>query len=643
MKYLITILFFWSQAAFATNYYVDNSGSDANAGTSAGTAWQTIAKVNSFASFVGGDSILLNTNGTWMEKLIVNTSGVIISSYGIGNKPIITGLKTVTGFTNVGNIWSANVPYSVPSLNTVLIDGKIRAKGRYPNTGYLTLTANVGRGQITGSLTGTPDYTGAECVVRSAHWILDVVKIASQSGGTLAFRDSLTYIPLPFGGTGYFIQNSPLVLDTLGEWAYDSTAKKIYVYATSSPNVQISTIDTLVYVHNQNNVTFNNIQFIGANMSAVFLDTTRFTTIKNCIVNNSGRLGIQGFKAPRSTIQNNSVLNSLSGGIYLREMSGYFGLNQTCDSSLIDNNLIRNTGHLAGMGMSGNGRYMGINIAGHDQVITNNRMDSTGFNGIVWYGRRSQIKYNYVTYSCFIKDDGGAINTGIAPNFDAFYDTGSIVRKNIVVDIIGATDGTNYVQQASGIMFDNQTRGVTADSNTVINPFQAGIIFNDGRYCNLYDNTIISKGRSHGLYIGAAGGFGIWERNIFYNSDSTFYCVYDLTVLPSAKSDYNYFLRPLKQTGILNNRDLPYWTATYYRDSNSVLMPPHTTSALPIIAINPTHSDSTIFLSGFYIDAKGGIHNNSATIPPFCSLILFKSDYDIYKTQFRVGNLIFKQ
>lgn len=648
MRLILTILLFLSVNANATNYYVDNIGDDDNTGTSAAFAWQTISKVNSFP-FLPGDYIYFKSGGIWNEKLIIPITGIAIGAYGTGNKPIITALKAITGFTDTGdNIWVADVPESVPSLNTVLIDGDMRAKGRYPNTGWLTLTKNIGRGQIIGDLMNEEDYMGAECVVRSSHWVIDVVKILSQSGDTLTFRDSLTYVPLTFGGTGFFIQNTPSVLDTLGEWAYDSTLKKIYVYATSSPSVQISTIDTLVYVYNKDSVTFDGLQFTGGNMASMFLDSAKHTTIKNCLFNSSGRIAIQGFKAPYTLIQKDSILNSWSGGIYLREMTGYYALNQTCDTSIIDSNYIKNTGTKAGMGMSGNGRYIGIDIVGHNQTITNNRMDSTGFNGIVWYGRRSQIKYNYVTTSCFVKDDGGAINTGIAPNLPDSYDTGSIVRKNIIVDVIGAKDGTNFVQQASGIMLDNSTGKVLVDSNTIINPYVAGIMQNDGRNNKLVNNTVI--GGTHIvytslLYIGSSGGTVYFKNNILYSQDSLMACILLYFIDSTGVSDSNYFIRPTQQNRILqwggSKYSLSGWTGLTTYDSNSVLMPSYTTSDLPIIGINPTHSDSTISLNGLYIDAKGNTHNNSAVIPSFGSLILFKADYEIYRSQFSVGTLKF--
>ncbi len=92
MRYLITILFLYSFSAYSTNYYIDNSGSDLYAGTAPGLAWATIAKVNA-STFLPGDSILFNRNGTWNERLIFPSSGTLanpiyIGAYNNGNKPV---------------------------------------------------------------------------------------------------------------------------------------------------------------------------------------------------------------------------------------------------------------------------------------------------------------------------------------------------------------------------------------------------------------------------------------------------------------------------------------------------------------------------------------------------------------------------
>ncbi len=58
-----------------TVYYVDcNAANDSGNGTSTGTAWKTINKVNT-SSFSAGDSILFNKGCIWREQLTVPSSG----------------------------------------------------------------------------------------------------------------------------------------------------------------------------------------------------------------------------------------------------------------------------------------------------------------------------------------------------------------------------------------------------------------------------------------------------------------------------------------------------------------------------------------------------------------------------------------
>ncbi|MBD2846995.1 right-handed parallel beta-helix repeat-containing protein [Paenibacillus sp. IB182496] len=82
--------------AAGTTYYVDDTGGDdANAGTSAGAAWQTLAKVNSVV-FQPGDAILFKAGGVWSGALTPQGSGsegspITIDRYGDGDKPLLAG------------------------------------------------------------------------------------------------------------------------------------------------------------------------------------------------------------------------------------------------------------------------------------------------------------------------------------------------------------------------------------------------------------------------------------------------------------------------------------------------------------------------------------------------------------------------
>ena len=110
-KYLLTIILllllsFSGTNALAADYYVDATGGDDEAaGTSAETAWKTVAQVNDFAAspgFQSGDTINFKRGETWSndETLGRDGSGYInwgaingltIQDYGTGDLPWLNG------------------------------------------------------------------------------------------------------------------------------------------------------------------------------------------------------------------------------------------------------------------------------------------------------------------------------------------------------------------------------------------------------------------------------------------------------------------------------------------------------------------------------------------------------------------------
>jgi len=122
-KILFIILLFSSLIGFGqTTYYFKDGGNDGNTGLSDAQAWATIAKISGKA-FSAGDSILLKRGDTWNvsregTNLNLTESGtlanpIVISTYGSGAKPIITGRDTIPGWSGPGN-WtnsSGNVWY----------------------------------------------------------------------------------------------------------------------------------------------------------------------------------------------------------------------------------------------------------------------------------------------------------------------------------------------------------------------------------------------------------------------------------------------------------------------------------------------------------------------------------------------------
>lgn len=78
-----------------TVYYVDSvSGNNANSGTSTGSAWQSLAKVNS-SNFVAGDVVAFKRGQTFSGSATIDNAGtssnfITVTAYGSGNQPILT-------------------------------------------------------------------------------------------------------------------------------------------------------------------------------------------------------------------------------------------------------------------------------------------------------------------------------------------------------------------------------------------------------------------------------------------------------------------------------------------------------------------------------------------------------------------------
>ena len=152
-------------SASATTYYVSSStGSDSNAGTSSGAAWQTMGKVNAQA-FLPGDTILLRRGDVWNESLTPGSSGaagnpITFDAYGVGAAPNVTGYYAVppTAWVLVtGNAWKAAVPATFSTVNFCLF-GSVWGQKVAASTSNLTAQWNfyLANGFIYVFSVGTP-------------------------------------------------------------------------------------------------------------------------------------------------------------------------------------------------------------------------------------------------------------------------------------------------------------------------------------------------------------------------------------------------------------------------------------------------------------------------------------------------------
>lgn len=635
---LIVIFQFSSQSA---NYYVSNSGKNTNSGRGEIMAWKTISKINSmFSRFNPGDSILFKRGESFNGSLIFEKSGtaahnIVIGAYGTGAKPLFDGLTTLTSWTDLGGgIWQTNLPDRKTTLNMVTLNGKPKALGRIPNNGYLTVDSFNSNVSITdAALKTSPGFEGAELVMRNNAFVISRNIITNHTNHTITYSATSTYNPK--AGCSYFIQNSPITLDILGEWYFKGATKSLLMFfGTNTPSdfkIQASVNDTLLKMGASSYITITNIAFRGANEAAIYGQYGRHNTIKNCDFNFSGQDAIFLEGERYCTIENCNIYNSLGSGI----ASIYWSHANECFT--IRNNVIKNSNMLPGM--SKTTPNAAALWAGRASLIEYNYIDSVGYDGIKFTLDSSIVRNNYVNYFCSVKNDGGGIYT--TGSTGEIFENKSYISNNIIRNGIGAAAGSpSATRLVEGIYLDLHSNNVDITGNSISDIGSSGIFLSSTQNINIKSNTIYNCGdyniqlvRLSNTYranatISIHGNIlcQLNRKAIYYNSapNDEFSKV--------GTSDNNYFITQsdtIFQTLIA----IPPWIHSYYslkkrksvfiKDLNSSYKNISNQLNLIRYEFNETKSDKTILLSKPMTDISGTKFSGTITLQPFTSKILF--------------------
>src|SRR5882724_11663991 len=501
MKYPVFLLsifsLFSNSGTRANNYYLSSlTGDDSRSSGLAqhsNTPWKTISRLNSFFSNLKpGDSILFKSGETFNGAINVTRSGslsfpIVFGAYGSGPMPVISGLSSLSLWSETSKgVYKTISTSHLPEMKMLLLNGIQQAMGRYPNSGYLTYQSHVENIYLkSDQLAGMPDWKGAEIVIRKTRWVIDRSKIISHKGLTISY--AIGTKDFPTDGYGYFIQNDPRTLDQLGEWYFDPFQKEVYVFfGNKKPNafkVNVSDQNFLVIINNREFVKFENLSFEGANISAFKVSNSQNISIWHCSINLSATDAIDASGSSYLSIENCFIDHSLNDGV---------NLDMGCIFATIRNNMIRNTGLFPGMGGSGTGSYQAVSVFGDNSIVEFNEIDSTGYNPIYFGGNSTTVKNNRIGYFCSVKDDGAGIYIG-----DWRITTRKKITGNIVFNGIGAPAGTmpgNSQTQVEGIYIDDNSSGVTIQSNSISNCPDAGIKIHNAHEVNIEGNTLFNNG-----------------------------------------------------------------------------------------------------------------------------------------------------
>jgi hypothetical protein len=646
---LLFLLIFNITIVEAKNYYISAKGLDTNTGLTQATAWQTIAKLNaSFGAIAPGDSVLFKCGETFHGSIIVGKSGtsslpIIFSSYGTGDKPVISGFTTLSSWTNMGGgIWKTNVSGASNLLKIVTINGTLQRMGRYPNYnrtdgGWLTYESSDGSiPSLTDAelITSPINWTGADAVIKKYSYVIDVCPITGQGGGTLSYTFANDFLGNPStspgtAGYGYFIQNDLRTLDAFGEWFLNKTTKDLYVFfgsnGPSGYTTLASTQDILLNCGDQgfgtsgtpaySNITATNLDFEGANKYACYAFNGSNITFQNCKIN-SCYIGVFIWNINNSKTDGNTITNILNNGIQ------QYGVNAS--PTLIANNTISKVGLMEGMG--GNGEvspYSAILQEGDNTTITGNILDSIGFNGIKFQGSNTLVKNNFINHYCAILDDGGGIYS-----FADKTKTNRVVESNIVINGIGGKFGrVGNNGMTYGIYTDGGSTNISIINNSVSIADGGGYLINSGINLSVTGNTFynvpigICTNRFAGDPVDRSLRFA---RNIIYssinnftysnrslNTPSTVDIQTDLSAIGSWDSnyyrndipkpfDYNYSLTSGGNNIDPSDLNFEAWKSFINGDYNS-----KTFNKISNYSITNTLSSNTISNGQFNTDIKG--------------------------------------
>jgi len=408
---ILTLLLFFLIGNSAT-YYIKNAGNDANTGLSDAQAW-TFTKLASFTPALN-DLILFKRGEVFYGTLTLLRSATIgnvvtYGAYGSGSKPVITNLKTLTGWVlhsaGIYKVVGASIP---TNCSAVTVDGAYTPMGQYPSSGYNVFESFTGRTSFVDmQLTGTPNFTGAEVVIKKSNWTIDRSIVTNQSTTTITYTSGSTYNPQLSGGYQYFFQKDIDCLLKMGDWYTDGTDFYMYFGANtpSSYVVKAASSDYTIYQYQKNYNTIRDLVIEGGNLYGLYTSGSVGLSIKNCEIKNNGETGI--------TIITNGIVgsstNTLIDSCYF-SYSGGTALWINSANSTLKNSTFNYCGKYAGMGASGGGSHYGTYFKGDGSVCEYNVFTNIGYIPINFYSNNVIIRYNKIdTYPTLALDDGGGI------------------------------------------------------------------------------------------------------------------------------------------------------------------------------------------------------------------------------------------
>ncbi|MBP3360848.1 MAG: Ig-like domain-containing protein [Clostridia bacterium] len=539
-----------------------------------------------------------------------NLFNIRYTSYNNENVRII-GSKEVGGWSFYrGNIYRA---YVGPDLRIDMLyeNGAMMTKARYPNynyensveshilnLGFITQTQNRVRFN-TGDFPTIYDCTDLEVNIwgrTGQMWFNHSIDVAEvdYKNNLLCLSENV------FENTGknglYFLQGTIELLDTEGEFCYNSKDGYIYLipggYTMEGKSFSVPTVENVIKFGGAadrktvKNITIENIELMNThrsddvhegihgrgNGSGVMLSYAENITVKNCDIHDVGDDGVFILEYVKNCrIQNNNIRNLGGGGISgisytrrnvvtennfktMKELGYvyYMGEQRFCrvKYNLLENNFINRCGIITGHGS-------GIDIIHNDSgwnYVQYNKIYNVRRMGINWgfSADRDYVRYNDISFVMNGTEDGGLFYTLFEPG-----EHGVAFTNNYLHDSVARYSGI------FGIYHDENSNGIYTANNLVErlteiegpvlghNPMVGGMQFVKsvgGQVLNnIYANS--PKAVNGGIYMHNSHNKPdnediVIKNNVVYNCNDTAVYILNFTDVTLDKFDYNTYYSP---------------------------------------------------------------------------------------------------
>ncbi len=499
-------------------YFVDaGSGDDGNPGT-VDRPWKTLARAST-ATLASGDALLLNCSSTWRERMSLTKAfapqwGILIAGYGACDSihyptikwSDIIPSKWVRETTLSGTIYST---FYSANPSQIFVGGKRLIKARYPNfagIGHeynILKQANNGKSIILSdtdrSKLANKDVAESTIYIRSEPWYVDKKYISQYNSlnATVSLDGDLTYSWKL--GDGYVLEGKKWMLDAPGEWYYDTTARKLFVWFPDGINPTQSL--TEASIRNESlvitGISWLHLEHILSEQTAwggIWLQNLQNADINDIIAKNDKNQNITLDTSKNIVIHDSQFSGATSTNVLIRG-----GIENTVRNSTISN---------LGLDGSPENALAAINMSSLSGIIQDNIIEYSAYIGIRFENKEwTKILQNTVKNVCIRLSDCAGIYTWNG-NYQNNPKIGSLVEKNTILGSQVNMDGAP-LSHGAGIYLDNFTTHVTVRNN-MISDVGVWLVLNEPSDTVLTGNKVWKASRTSLI---AGGRLGYLYRN----------------------------------------------------------------------------------------------------------------------------------